>query len=352
MKRIFLIIAGVFAVLAIIGGVVLYNVFLGRNEFAGQNDKTFLVSRGQTFASIVDSLEAQGIIRNRELFVFVAKTMGGTNRIQIGKYSFGSGISNMDLFYNLREGKYLTLISITIPEGYRARAQARIFARSIGIDSTRYVQLVHDQAFIHSLGIDARSLEGYLMPETYSFYWQQEETDVIKAMVEEFRRFYTDALKARADSLGWTTNQVLTFASIVEGEAVIPAERPIIAGVYHNRLRKGMKLEADPTIQYMFENGPRRVLYSDLKSDNPYNTYRIKGLPPGPVNNPGKASILAALYPARNKYLFFVADGQGGHRFATNYAEHLRYVQMYRRQRSAQSRPAVGADKGRGPGVQ
>lgn len=337
------ILLGILLLTLIVGGMLLYDVFFGPNDFADQTEKGLYVSRGQTFASVVDSLEARGIIRNRERFVFVAKILGGTTRIQVGKYLFGTGISNVDLFLALREGRHLTLISVTIPEGVRPHSQGRIFARTLGIDSAQFVQLVNDESFTHSFGVNAHSLEGYLLPETYSFYWQPDEKDVIRRMVDEFHRFYGDSLQARAKSLAWTTNQVLTFASIVEGEAVRADERAIISAVYHNRLRKGMRLEADPTIQFMMENGPRRVLYSDLKTDHPYNTYRIKGLPPGPVNNPGKASILAALFPAKNEYIFFVADGQGGHRFATNYADHLRNVRIYRKQRAAQLRSTTQA---------
>jgi UPF0755 protein len=132
-------------------------------------------------------------------------------------------------------------------------------------------------------------------------------------------------------------HQTLTFASIVEGEARLDEERPVIAGVYHNRLRKGMKLEADPTIQYMFPDGPRRVRYADLQVDNPYNSYRYAGLPPGPVNNPGRASILASLFPAEHGFLFFVANGRGGHWFTKTYGDHLRYVRAYRRRRARPS---------------
>jgi UPF0755 protein len=133
----------------------------------------------------------------------------------------------------------------------------------------------------------------------------------------------------------------VTFASIVEGEAVLDEERPIISGVYHNRIRKGMRLEADPTIQYVLENGPRRLTYTDLRSNTPYNTYRFPGLPPGPVNNPGKASIMAALYPQGNGYLFFVANGRGGHWFTRTYDEHLHYVRIFRRERRV--RAAAGS---------
>jgi len=234
----------------------------------------------------------------------------------------------------LTEGKGVALISVTLPEGLQSRQQAHILARVIGIDSARFVTLVHDESFTHSLGIASRNLEGYLFPETYGFYWQPDERDVVMRLVHQFQSFYDDSLQARARDLGWTMNQVMTMASIVEGEAVLAEERPIISGVYQNRLRKGMKLEADPTIRFALENGPRRILYSDLHVDNPYNTYRNRGLPPGPINNPGRASILAALYPLQHSYLFFVANGKGGHWFSSTYAEHQRFVRQYRRMRS------------------
>jgi UPF0755 protein len=228
----------------------------------------------------------------------------------------------------------IKLIAVTIPEGKLARVQAKIFARTLGIDSSRYMNLVRDEPFSRSLGIEAASLEGFLLPETYNFFWQPDEKEIIKRQVAAFMLFYDDSLQERAKDFNWTLNQVVTFASIIEGEAVLNEERPIISGVYHNRLRKHMKLEADPTIQFILENAPRRVLYSDLRTDNPYNTYRNAGLPPGPINSPGKASILAALYPSQHSFYYFVADGRGGHWFSTSYEDHMRNVRKYRRERA------------------
>jgi len=311
-------------------------VFHGSNQLPGEADQTFFVSRGQSFASIVDSLESRGIIRNRALFVFTAKMYGGAERVRVGKYAVGNGISNAALFQMLRSGKGNLLIPVTIPEGSRIRAQAKLFARMTGIDSSKYARLALDPLFARSLGIDQTSLEGYLLPDTYELYWEQDEREILKHQVENFQHFFNDSLKSRAAAFNWDAHRTLTFASIVEGEAVLNDERPIIAGVYHNRLQKRMKLEADPTVQYMITDGPRRILYSDLRTANPYNTYRYPGLPPGPVNNPGRASILASLYPAQHGYLFFVANGHGGHWFARTYEDHLRYVRMYKRQRARQ----------------
>ncbi len=328
--------------LSAVAGFTAYLVFFGSNSFSGSTEKVFFVSRGQSFHTIGDSLERQGIIRNRTMFEIVARVYGGAERIQVGKYRLESGISNADLFLTLRSGRGNQLIVVTIPEGYRARAQARLFARYVNADTARFMQLVRDPAFARELGIESPTLEGYLLPDSYGLYWEQDEKDILRRQVSLFKMFFTDTLAARAKELGWTVRQAVTFASIVEGEAVLDEERPVIAGVYHNRLRLGMRLEADPTIQYILPDGPRRVLYADLRLDNPYNTYRYAGLPPGPVNNPGRSSILASLYPSAHGYIFFVANGRGGHWFSKNYTEHQRYVRKYRRERARQWEQAKG----------
>ena len=145
-----------------------------------------------------------------------------------------------------------------------------------------------------------------------------------------------------------TVHQVLTFASLIEGEAALDSERAIISGVYHNRLQRGMKLQADPTIQYIILGPPRRLLFSDLFIKSPYNTYRNHGLPPGPINNPRAASVIAALYPEHHNFIFFVANGRGGHWFSSSYAEHLNYVKKFRQQREEQIRMQGLSEKKKG----
>lgn len=329
--------------LAIIGVAIAgYIVFLSPHSFDGDAERTVFIRRGQPFTHIVDSLEQRGIIGDPTMFRIVAKVLGGAERVQAGKYRFASGTSNMDVFLALRDGNANQLVKVSIPEGSRPRLQAKLFARAIGIDSARYVALAYDPELARDYDIEGASLEGYLLPETYMLRWGMDERDLIEMQVHAFRSFFTDSLKERARQLGWSVHQVVTFASIVEGEARLDAERPIIAGVYHNRLRKGMKLEADPTIQYLFDERPRRVLYEDLRRNSPYNTYLYAGLPPGPVNNPGKASILASLAPASHSYIFFVATGKGGHWFASTYAEHVGNVKRYRQERARQWREQKG----------
>lgn len=309
-------------------------VFFGPNSFPGGGERVVYVSRGEPFASVVDSLEAKGVIRSRAMFLIVSRILGGAEKTQVGKYLLQSGVSNTAVFLMLRSGKGNQLISVSVPEGFRIRAQAKLFARALGIDSAKYTHLAFDREFARSLGIDQESLEGYLLPDTYQFAWEQEERDVLRRQVENFQHFFNDTLKAKCLEYGWDVHKAVTFASIVEGEAILDEERGIISGVYHNRLRKGMKLEADPTIQYVITDGPRRILFADLRANTPYNTYLHTGLPPGPVNNPGKASMVASLYPVQHGYLFFVANGHGGHWFSRTYAEHMHYVRMFRRYRT------------------
>ena len=325
--------------LILLGGVLGWALW-GPNSFEHPEQRTILVSRGATFAGVVDSLEAAGILRSRFFFELAAHLRGGAEKIQVGKYRFASGVSNLGILDALVDGRGV-LIPVTITEGIRARTQAAVFARTLGVDSARYARLAFDADFARSLGIAEPSLEGYLLPQTYAFAWQQDEEMILRAQVREFTRFFNDSLKARAAELGMSVHDVVTLASIVEGEVIFDEERPTVAGVYHNRLRRGMRLQADPTIQYIIPDGPRRLLYEDLETDSPYNTYRVKGLPPGPVGNPGARSILATLYPQEHNYLYFVANGRGGHWFSRSFEEHKRNVRNYRRER----RRAVAAQE-------
>lgn len=329
MKRIFLITIGI---LLAIGVFILYEILWAPNTF--DNDRFIMVSKGENFPQVIDSLQKAGIIRSRILFDVAGRMLDYTTRMQIGKYRFKSGMSNKEILEDIRFGKTIELITLTIPEGIRAARQARMFARHLGIDSSRFMALVHDEAFAKQLNVPATSLEGYLMPDTYKFFWQTDEEQIITEMVREFWSVFDDSMRAAAGRKELSVHEVVTLASIVEMETPIDSERSVIAGVYTNRLRKGMRLQADPTIQYILKDGPRRLYRSDLDLDSPYNTYLHVGLPPGPINNPGRASLVAALYPAKNKYLFFVATGEGGHTFTRTYPEHLKAVRRFQRVRA------------------
>jgi len=242
-------------------------------------------------------------------------------------------VSNYEILDIIQYGKTVETITIVVPEGLRATTQAKIFSRDLGIDSALFMKLVDDSDFTHSLGVEGSSLMGYLMPKTYELYWQTDEAEIIKTLIAEFWKEFDSSMQNQAKRRGRSIDEILTLASIIELETGVDTERSIIAGVYYNRLKKRMRLQADPTVQFALQDRPHRLHYSDLQVESAYNTYRNYGLPPGPINNPGKASILAALYPARHKYLFFVATGEGGHRFSRSFDEHRRAVQSYRRNR-------------------
>jgi UPF0755 protein len=181
--------------------------------------------------------------------------------------------------------------------------------------------------------VEAQTLEGYLFPETYKFSLAMAERQVVRLMVDHFFGILDSRMRRRARDMGMSVHEVVTMASIIEGEAVLDHERPLISAVYHNRLQKRMRLQADPTVQYAIPDGPRRLFNRDYRIDSPYNTYRHYGLPPGPIMSPGEASIRAAVDPAEVGYLYFVAQGDGSHIFSRTMQEHEAAKRKTRRAR-------------------
>jgi UPF0755 protein len=312
---------------------VVYYVFWMPMNLPEPGGRVVAIPRGVSFKAVTDTLERNGVIRSRFAFELAGRVLGYTKSIKVGKYLFHSGLSNSDILKDINEGRSRVIISVTIPEGWRMDMIAKRFAKDLGVDAEKILSICRDSAYIASKGFQGASLEGYLMPDTYNFYWQTNEPEIVDRMVNGFKNFMVDSLKERIRRSNMTLGQVITLASIVEGESGIDAELPTIAGVYLNRLRKNMKLEADPTIQYLLPSGPRRLRYVDLRISSPYNTYLNYGLPPGPVDNPGRQAILSVLYPERNQYLYFVATGVGGHHFSKSFSEHEKAIKMYRKVR-------------------
>lgn len=327
--RIVLVTAGI---VLIISSFAVYEILWAPNTFEGE--RVIRISRGDTFNQIEDTLVTAGVIRSRILFNLAARLLGSTRRMQIGKYRFQPGMSNSGILEDIEFGRSTELVTVSIPEGMRTTRVAGLLGRSLGADSGRIATIAADTQFIRTLGLDVPSLEGYLMPSTYRFYWQEDEKIIVSALAGNFLKFFTDSLAGIAGRRGMTVREVLTLASIIEAETSVDSERARIAGVYWNRLKKRMRLQADPTIQYLIEDGPRRLTHADLQRSSPYNTYRNYGLPPGPINNPGRESILAALNPEKHGYYFFVASGAGGHTFSRTYPEHLRAVRKFFRKRA------------------
>lgn len=300
---------------------------------------------GLPLNAIMDQMSKHGTLTGSFRPKVVARLLGVENQIKAGRYEIKGGLSSYELLQLLVHGK--TKVEwVTIPEGLPARDIAGIVSRRLEVDSTKFLSLVNDSSLVRSLGIETNSLEGFLFPETYGWHWGMSEEQILRTMVAEFNRQVTDSLRRAVSRSGYSFIELLTLASIIEGEAMVDSERVIISGVYHNRLKRGMLLQADPTIQYIVAGRPRRLLNRDLEIDSPYNTYKYAGLPPGPINNPGLASIVASIFPADVQYLYFVAAGDGSHTFSRTLSEHLkakaRFNRIRKRTKGRRSREKNG----------
>ncbi|MFZ1729570.1 MAG: endolytic transglycosylase MltG [Bacteroidota bacterium] len=323
-----IIVSASLAVLILVGS--LYGIYSPRGH---ETEAPVEIRPGSSLRSIASILAEMDIISNRYLFMAAAKLSDKGQHLQSGLYLFPKQLSMMDALTILAEGSHQASRDVTIREGLTLRQIARDIQKQTGMPADTILKLGRDRAFIAELGLTVSSLEGYLLPETYRVRYDESPRTLLTRMVESSEAIFKDDALRRMRSLGRSKHDILIMASLVEGETRLPEERARVAGVYYNRLRRGMLLQADPTIQYIIPDGPRRLLYRDLSINNPYNTYMYSGLPPGPVNNPGKASILAALSPESHDFLYFVADGLGGHKFTRNIEEHNRAVAAYRKSR-------------------
>ncbi len=293
-----------------------------------------------TLDQVAALLEEKSLILDRSGFRWAAWITGAERKIQPGRFLIPHGVSNSQILRCLMRPGIRTK-DVIIPEGLTSRQIAGIFKRDMNIDSTDFVYLCEDTAFASELGIIAGRLEGYLFPDTYNFYIESSSRDIIKRMVNRFFEVFDDSMKSRLETTGLNIHQAVTLASIIQGEVIIDDEAPLVSAVYHNRLKRGMLLAADPTIQYILPDGPRRLLNKDLEIDSPYNTYKRRGLPPGPVNNPGHVALEASVNPADVDYLYFVAKGDGSHAFNRTHTGHTRDKQRFqqvRRQVARQER--------------
>jgi UPF0755 protein len=281
----------------------------------------FIIDKGSSIDTIADSLLAKGLIKDKEIFILWLTTLDKDRLIKAGYYEIPKGLNYAQLISFLSKAPSKE-IKVTLIEGWRIEEIAQELHKQINIEVDRFLFLAKDSIFIHKLGVKANSLEGYLLPDTYHFYWGVSEETAIKYLVNQCLAIFTDEVKNQITKYNMDIHNILTLASIIEGEAIVDDERKIISSVYHNRLNRRIKLQADPTIQYILDGPPRRLLLKDLEIDSPYNTYKYYGLPPGPISNPGKKSILAAIDPEKTNYIYFVARGDGKHSFSTNASEH------------------------------
>jgi UPF0755 protein len=300
----------------------IYSALYSKNDLRSQGQFAEIsILPGTGLPAIAKQLQEKGVIRSAAHFTLSARILGLDHKIQAGEYALPFGESNAELLCRLiRAGSNAMLV--TFPEGTTAREMASILREKLDLDSAAFMRLVSDSTLLARYNISAPSFEGFLFPDSYNFYRGIEPGWVLQRMVKRFFQVFDSARQAKAAEMGLSVTEAVTLASIIEGEMKIPPEGPLISAVYHNRLKKNMLLQADPTIQYAIHDR-RRLYRSDLALDSPYNTYIHPGLPPGPVCNPGKLSIEAALHPAAAPYIFMVSQGDGTHAFNTTLADHL-----------------------------
>ena len=290
---------------------------------------------------IASLLSEAGVIRHRWAFLAVAYLQGALKRLQAGEYEFSTDASILDVLRKLGSGRVVTH-QVTLPEGITVQEIATLLAGENLVDPARFTALCDAPAFAASLRVPAKRLEGYLFPDTYRLTRGMSEEEIIRLMVDRFRQALPPDFAAGAERLHLTPHEVVTLASLIEKEARLAEERPLVSAVFHNRLRINMPLQSDPTAVYLAPRSPGRITAADLQRASPYNTYLFAGLPPGPIANPGFASIIAALQPARAPYLYFVAKNDGSHFFSRTLEQHQRAVRQYQGARGIEGRaPAV-----------
>jgi len=288
-----------------------------------------IIPRGASFAQAADSLARTGLIGSPKLFRLYGRFSGGDRNIKPGTYLLKHGTPWKDIVSALNGGRGL-VNTITIPEGYTLLQITPLLARTLKVPVDSVQAAVRDTALLARLDIPSPTLEGYVFPDTYAFPVGTTARQAVREMVYSFERRWNPEWDSSIQDLKINRNDLVTMASIVEKEARLPEERPVIAAVYYNRLRRGMRLQADPTVQYALGHHVGRVLYKDLAVESPYNTYLHKGLPPGPVASPGVASLAAAANPANVPYLYFVATRDGHHEFRMTLDEHTSAIRQVR----------------------
>lgn len=298
---------------------------------AAQRSETVRITipRGASLGSVAESLHAHGVIDSPGLFSFYATLSGRARAIQAGTYDLPRSASNRHLLRLLMAGRP-PVSRLVIPEGLMLSEIAAQIERQLGIARDSVLAAAGDSALRAQLDVAAPTLEGYLYPSTYLVRDGSDARAVVRQLADEFAARWRPEWEPRLDSVGLTRHQLVTLASIIEGEVRHDRDRRFVSSVYHNRLRRGMRLQADPTVIYAL--GRRRRLYEkDYQTRSPYNTYLIDGLPPGPIGSPSETSVEAALYPARTDFLYFVARPDGQHVFSRTLREHLDAVRDVRR---------------------
>ncbi len=316
------------AFFALVFALLLY-VFFSPNHFKTKSPHLIVINKGDSFFYLPKRLKDEGIIPRELPLKIAAFLLGGAERIIPGRYRIPDGISYIRLAEMLVRGEGDKQVLAIIPDGASTESIAKRLAALNICQRDSFYSYYRSLGITDKYKIKGDSLIGYLMPGTYTFYERSSPDEIIDTLLRSFELFFDSDKEKLSANLGLTKWQVTTLASIVNGETKKESEMPAIASVYLNRLRTGMKLQADPTLQFVRGGAWGRVDSQLLKKESKYNTYKYTGLPPGPINNPGKPAINAVLFAVQSNYLFFVADGTGGHSFSKNYAEHKKKAAEY-----------------------
>lgn len=288
------------------------------------------VERGESFSSVVNKLKDRGVIPNERFFTLWARLLALDKKIHWGVYRFDLPIAPREVLDRMVLGRGL-FHRITIPEGLALNEIADLLGREGATGKEKFLKEARSTEVLSLLGLENNGIEGYLFPDTYYFPVSATERDILTAMVEQFQEIFTPMMERQAKKLGLSRHEVVTLASLIEKETGVEAERPLVSAVFHNRLKGNIPLQSDPTVIYGLEDFTGKLRRKDLQNPSPYNTYLIRGLPPGPICNPGLSSLRAALFPARVSYLYFVSKNDGTHFFSETIREHNRAVNIYQR---------------------
>jgi len=290
----------------------------------------FEIQPDETFRSVTIRMEEQGLIRSHQALQILGRLKEIDKKIRAGEYEIDGPLSVAQALKLLAEGKIIER-KVTIPEGSTLIQIAEAIEHAGITTKDKILPEFYMQKYLDILDIPAKSLEGYLFPETYKFAKSTSPETIVNQMLKEGVSRWLQEYTDRAEEMGFNRHEILTLASIIEKESGSLEEQPLISSVFHNRLKEKMKLQSDPTVIYGLENFNGNLTKEDLNNPHPYNTYVIEGLPPAPICNPGITAIKAALYPAETKFLYFVSTNKGNHVFSESYDEHLKMVELYQK---------------------
>ena len=342
MNRLGSVVAGIVLVLAcmgIVAGLYQFTSFWMGAAGSGQPERSvfYEVKKNQTPLEVLKDLQREGVVSDARLFYWYGRFTGRLSRFKAGDYRFSTHMKPDEIFNVVTSGVSYGF-PLTIPEGYTMDQIAVLVDKLKPGAAARFLALVRDQAFIKSLNLlpePPRTLEGFLFPETYLVTRQMPVEDIVRQMTRKYRSVMDEKAVLRAKELGFTEYQLLTLASVVERETGAPEDRPKVSSVFHNRLRKRMKLQSDPTVIYGIKNYNGNITKKDLLTPHPWNTYTIPALPLTPIGNPGREAINATLHPPESKYLYFVSHGDGTTEFSETLHQHNAAVQKYQVDRRA-----------------